>query len=166
MPGAISPNDPRISNTSDTQLVTLLVVTQSCPILCDLMDCSPSGSSVPGVLQARILEWIAIPSPGDLPYPGIEAGSLALQTDSVLSESPRKPKSKGFAMVKMQKLMFSWNSLAFPMIKQMMILSTQAKRANLSFLCLFVLFTPSVNWMMSAGISEGHLLYPVYLFKC
>ena len=79
---------------------------------------------------------------------------------------PRKPKSKGFAMVKMQKLMFSWNSLAFPMIKQMMILSTQAKRANLSFLCLFVLFTPSVNWMMSAGISEGHLLYPIYLFKC
>ena len=34
---------------------------QSCPILCDLMDCSPPGSSIRGILQARILEWVAIP---------------------------------------------------------------------------------------------------------
>ena len=33
---------------------------QSCPTLCDPIDGSPSGSSVPGVLQARILEWVAI----------------------------------------------------------------------------------------------------------
>ena len=33
---------------------------QSCPTLCDLMDCSLPGSSVHGILQARILEWIAI----------------------------------------------------------------------------------------------------------
>ena len=36
-------------------------VTQSCPPLCDPMDCSPPGSSVHGILQARILEWVAIP---------------------------------------------------------------------------------------------------------
>ena len=36
-------------------------VTQSCPTLCDLMDCSPLGSSVHGILQARILKWVAIP---------------------------------------------------------------------------------------------------------
>ena len=35
---------------------------QSCLTLCDPMDCSPPGSSVPGILQARILEWVAIPS--------------------------------------------------------------------------------------------------------
>ena len=35
--------------------------TQLCPILCDPMDCSLPGSSVHGILQARILEWIAIP---------------------------------------------------------------------------------------------------------
>ena len=35
-------------------------VAQSCPTLCDSMDCSPSGSSVHGILQARILEWVAI----------------------------------------------------------------------------------------------------------
>jgi len=35
-------------------------VTQSCPTLCDPMNCSPPGSSVYGILQARILEWVAI----------------------------------------------------------------------------------------------------------
>ena len=33
---------------------------QSCPTLCDLIDGSPTGSSVPGILQERILEWVAI----------------------------------------------------------------------------------------------------------
>ena len=36
--------------------------TQSCPTLGDPVDCSPPGSSVPGILQARILEWVAVPS--------------------------------------------------------------------------------------------------------
>ena len=35
---------------------------QLCPTLCDSMDCSPPGSSVHGILQARILEWVALPS--------------------------------------------------------------------------------------------------------
>ena len=38
----------------------LYVCTQLCPTLCDPMDCSPPGSSVHGILQARILEWVAI----------------------------------------------------------------------------------------------------------
>ena len=38
-----------------------VLVAQSCPTLCNPMDCSPAGSSVNGLLQARILEWIAIP---------------------------------------------------------------------------------------------------------
>ena len=33
---------------------------QSCPTLCDLMDCSPPGFPVPGILQASTLEWVAI----------------------------------------------------------------------------------------------------------
>ena len=37
-----------------------VLVTQSCPTLCDPMDCSPPGSSVHGTFQARILEWVAI----------------------------------------------------------------------------------------------------------
>ena len=34
---------------------------QSCPTLCDTIDVSPPGSPVPGILQARMLEWVAIP---------------------------------------------------------------------------------------------------------
>ena len=41
------------------------LVTQLCLTLCDPMDCSPSGSSVHGVLQAGILEWAATPSSRD-----------------------------------------------------------------------------------------------------
>ena len=52
------------------------------------MDCSPPGSSVHGILQARILEWIAFPSPGDLPDPGIESRSPALEADALTSEPP------------------------------------------------------------------------------
>ena len=39
-----------------------VLVAQSCLTLCDPMDCSPPGSSVPGILQASILEWVAMPS--------------------------------------------------------------------------------------------------------
>ena len=42
-------------------IVVVLLVSQSCPTLCDPMDCGLPGSSVHGILQARILEWIAIP---------------------------------------------------------------------------------------------------------
>ena len=37
-----------------------VLVTQSCPTLCNSMNCSPPGSSVHGIFQARILEWVAI----------------------------------------------------------------------------------------------------------
>ena len=68
---------------------------QSCPALCDPMDCSLPVSSVHGILQARILEWIAVPSPGNLPNPGIEPRSPALQADSLPAEPPGKPKNTG-----------------------------------------------------------------------
>ena len=38
------------------------VLVAQCPTLCDPMDCSPPGSSVRGILQARILEWVAVSS--------------------------------------------------------------------------------------------------------
>ena len=48
------------------------------PTLCDSIDGIPPGFPVTGILQARILEWVPFPSPGDLPNPGIEPGSPAL----------------------------------------------------------------------------------------
>ena len=47
------------------------------PTLCDPMDCSLPRSSVRGIFQARILMWIAIPSPGDLSDSGMEDVFLA-----------------------------------------------------------------------------------------
>ena len=52
------------------------------------MDCSPPGSSVHGIFQARVLEWVAVSSPGDLPDPGIEPWSPAFQADTLTSEPP------------------------------------------------------------------------------
>ena len=50
------------------------------------MDSSLPGSSVHGILQARILEWVAIFFSRDLPNPGIEPGSPAFQADALPSE--------------------------------------------------------------------------------
>ena len=58
---------------------------------CNSMDCSLPGSSVHGILQARILEWVVIPYSRDPPNQGIEPRSPTLQVDSSLSEPPGKP---------------------------------------------------------------------------
>ena len=60
-------------------------VAQSCLTLSDPMDCSLPGSSVHGIFQARVLEWVAI-STGDLPDPGIKPGSPTLQADPLPSD--------------------------------------------------------------------------------
>ena len=58
--------------------------------LCNPLDCSLPGSSVRGILQARILKWVAISFSRDLPNPGIESRSSALQADSLPTEPPGK----------------------------------------------------------------------------
>ena len=60
-----------------------VLVTQLCPTLCDPIDCSPPGSDVHGILQARILEWVAISFSRGSSDPGIKAGSPALQAYSL-----------------------------------------------------------------------------------
>ena len=63
---------------------------QSCPALCNPMDCSPWGSSVHRILQARILEWVAIPFSMGYSWPRDQTQSPALHTDSLSSEPPGK----------------------------------------------------------------------------
>jgi len=61
------------------------------------MDCSLSGSSVHGTYQAKILERLLIPSPGDLPDPEIKPTSLVLVGRLFITEPPGNPKeSLGF----------------------------------------------------------------------
>ena len=66
---------------------------ESCPSLCDPVDRSPPGSSVRGILQARLREWVALPSSRGSSQPqGWNPGlSPALQADSLASEPPGKP---------------------------------------------------------------------------
>ena len=65
-------------------------VAQSCLTLCNSVDCNLPGSSVHGILQARIPEWVAIFFSRDVPNPGIEPGSPALQANALTSEPPGK----------------------------------------------------------------------------
>ena len=51
---------PKCAGTATAAAAAAAKSLQSCPTLCDPIDSSPLGSSVPGILQARILEWVAI----------------------------------------------------------------------------------------------------------
>ena len=67
-----------------------VLVTQRCPTLFNPMDWGSPGSSVHGILQRRYWSGLPFPSLGDLPNPGIEPRSPALQADSWLCEPPAK----------------------------------------------------------------------------
>ena len=66
-----------------------VLMDQLCLTLWDLMDCSLPGSSVHGILQARKLEWVAIPFSRGSSWPGMEPRSPALQEDYHLSHQER-----------------------------------------------------------------------------
>ena len=68
----------------------VVLVVQSCPALCNPMDCSPPGSSVHEFSRQEYWNGLPFPSPGGLPHPGMEPGSPALQADSLPSEPPGK----------------------------------------------------------------------------
>ena len=73
--------------------------------------------TVHGILQARILEWVVIPSPGDLPNPGIEPRSLTLQADSLPAEPQGKPRNTGVGSLSLLQGIFpiqgsNWGNLA------------------------------------------------------
>ena len=68
------------------------LVAQWCPTLRDLVDRSPPGSSVCGILQERILEWVAMPSSRESSQPRYQTWvSCIAEADSLLSEPPEKP---------------------------------------------------------------------------
>ena len=59
-------------------------------LFCDPTDCSPPGSSVHEISQARMLEWVSFSSSGDLSHPGIEPASPALAGRFFTTEAPGK----------------------------------------------------------------------------
>ena len=81
---------PRPSPYDGKHLCVCVLVAQSCPTLCDPMDCSPPGSFVRGILQARILEWVAI--------------SSTMQIHSILLQSEGANLAKGIRSIKVRSV--------------------------------------------------------------
>ena len=97
-----------------------LLVAQSRPTLCDPMGCSPPSSSVHGILQARILEWVAIPFSRGSPQPRDRTQVSCIAGRFFTSKPPGKPalelksKSESHSVVcnslRPHGLYSSWNS--------------------------------------------------------
>ena len=81
-------------------------VTQLCLTLCNPMD-----YTVHGILQARILEWVAFPFSRGSPNPGIEPRSPTLQVDSSPAESQGKPKNTGAGSLSLLQQIFPTQEL-------------------------------------------------------
>ena len=89
LPSATLPPSPARVEQRLCHLLCMLVA-HSCSTRCDPVDYSPPGSSVHRILQVRILKGLPFSSPGDLPDPGTEPRSPALQADSLPFEPPGK----------------------------------------------------------------------------
>ena len=98
--------------------------------LWDPMDCSPPGSSVHGLLQAKILECVAMPSSRGSSQPGIKPRFPTLQADSIPSEPPGKPKNTGVGSLSLLQgifptqglkphllLLLHWQACSLPPVK-------------------------------------------------
>ena len=135
-----------------------MLVAQSCPALCNPVDCCPSDSSVHGILQARILSELPFPSPGDLPNPGIKPESLvspAVQMDSLPAEPSGKLLKWVFSLAQLLSriwlFVIPWTAArqaslsitnSWSLLKLMSIESVMP--SNLLILCHPLLLLPSI----------------------
>ena len=92
---------------------------------------SPTDSTVHGILQARILEWVPFPSPGDLPNPGIEPRSLTLQADSLQAKPQGKPKNTGVGSLFLLQQIFPTQELNWNLLHCIYQLSYQGSQNGL-----------------------------------
>ena len=149
-----------------------MLVTQSCPTLCNPTDCSPPGFSVHGIFQARILEWVAISfSRGSskpqklnlgLPhckqtlyclshqgsYPGLKPTSPTLGAHSLPSEPPGKPKNTGVGSLSILQGIFPTQELNWDLLHCRWILyqlSYQESPIKTRVLCKYT-FQQSLLW--------------------
>ena len=95
--GLFSPHLSSSPNILLSSWIVKVLVTQSCPTLCDSMDCSSPGSSVHGILQARALEWVAFPFSRGSSRPRIEPRSPPVQM-----EEPSEPPHRSVCWITLQ----------------------------------------------------------------
>ena len=121
------------------------------------LDCSPPGSSVHGILQARILKWVAISYPGDLPNPGIKPTSLvspAMVGGFLTTGPPAKSDSVLYIYILFQILFHyrllpdaKYNSLCYTVGPYSMDLSLKKNYWNIVALQLCVGVYHTVKWI-------------------
>ena len=104
---------------------------QLCLTLCDPMDCSPPTSQSIGTLQAKILEWVAMPLSRGLPDPGIEPTSLlSLALAGSLPRGESQPQRRTTQIVK--------PPLAFSLMFFISRSSSSSEKVSYQTICIFV----------------------------
>ena len=109
----------------------LHLVAHSCPTLCDPMDCSPPGSSVYGILQARILEWVAVPSSRGSSQPREEEPCYVFYLPIVTTELRGKQISASLISCTWIKHLFTWLESRDPSSQQKLWKVYQSDRTKI-----------------------------------
>ena len=110
-----------------------VLVTQLYPVLCDPMGCSPPGSSVHGILQARMLERVAIPFSResswakDRTWVSCNASNWATREAHVPFRPSQTTKSSSFSFLYLLVFLFNWNSKLFMVIFSPVSVNSQVK---------------------------------------
>ena len=160
-----------VSHGQWAYLIPMCSVTQSCPTLCDPIDRNLPGSSIQGILQVRILQWVAISSPRYLPIPGIKPRSPtshALTDGFCTAEPPGKPlvlivqkpissQQECFInILKNSQEPFLVDRLLHPLYKNFS--SFQWKRASFTPLCSLSIYPPwwATSHWAALRVQPGH----------
>ena len=129
-------------------------VIQSCLTFCDPMD-----HTAHGILQARMVEWVVVSSLGDLPKPGIEPTSPALQADSSPAEPQVKPKNTEVGSLSLLQRIFLTQELNQGLLHCRWILYKLSYQGS-SVLQKWVLFNLQYRFMLvNSFISTNPPLY-------
>ena len=111
-------------------------VTQLCPTLCTHMD-----YTVHGIPQARTVEWVALPFPGDLPNPEIEPRSPAFREDSLPAEPLGKAKSTGVGSLSILQGIFLTQESNCGLLHCRQILYQLSYQGSFMFISLYLYIT-------------------------
>ena len=135
---------------------------QSCLTLCHPMDCSPPGSSVHGILQARILEGVAMPSSRGLSQPRDRTCASCIAGRCFTTEPPEtpQPENKPFFLLQCLSSAHFWQRVALCHLTifkgPRRVFTEQAKRMILKFTLWTKLLALLDLWVVS---KSPHLLY-------
>ena len=133
--------DSAISLTDANPNLNIYVWVQWCLILCNLMDCSPPGSPVHGILQARILEWVAMPSSRGSSWPISEVAQSCLTLcDSMYYSLPGSSVHGIF-----QARVLEWGAISFCRVSSRS--RDQTKVSHIAGRC-FTIWATRESWPM------------------